>query len=28
MNTENYDSVDGIVCPIDPQEALLCESCQ
>jgi hypothetical protein len=25
---EQVEIVDGVVCPIDPAEAMLCESCQ
>jgi hypothetical protein len=25
---EDLEIVDGVVCPIDPAEAMLCESCQ
>ena len=25
---DDLEIVDGIVCPIDPAEAMLCESCQ
>jgi hypothetical protein len=25
---EDLEIIDGVVCPIDPAEAMLCESCQ
>lgn len=27
-STDNVETVQGIVCPVDPQDALQCESCQ
>ena len=26
--SQEYEIVNGVACPIDPQERLLCESCQ
>jgi len=28
MNFDGIDTVDGFACPIDPMEALQCDSCQ
>lgn len=27
-NLDLFETIDGLVCPIDPMEALHCESCQ
>jgi len=28
VELEGFEMIDGIACPIDPQDALDCESCQ